>query len=414
MSGKWQAGRTPYFLGLWTVLAAACFTARVWIPKLAILPSGATWLDLAGTVAGILALSNLFTLLTIWLFEYQDKPPVEGIMVGRLYRLAAILAIFVYAAYGFGRLETFGTLFATFGGMLMGWSLQAPVSGLAAWALVSLKRPFRPGDRVQFPNLGLTGDVKDIGLMYTVLDQVGGTIGSEEAVGRYILVPNAMLFSQVAINYTVTQKEPYFLDEVVVRITFDSDWESAEKILLNAATDLTREIIATTGVQPYIRSDLYDYGVYLRLRYQTPVKDRAEIAYQLTKRIFVEIQRTPQVDLAIPFVYSARAGAHAMAAAERKEEESVSQEGGSLQEIPIDQIVNNQPPPPPDVIKQLGLSIAAQGLLQPIVVIRTPDQQGYEVLAGQQRLEACKRLGWRIIPALVKGTRPQVPAATDK
>ncbi len=116
-----------------------------------------------------------------------------------------------------------------FGGMLLGWSLQAPVSGFAAWMLVCVKRPFRPGDRIQFPNLGLTGDVKEIGAMYVVLDQVGGTVGSEEAVGRYILVPNAMLFSQVVINFTVPQEAAYMLDEVVVRITYDSDMQEAER-----------------------------------------------------------------------------------------------------------------------------------------------------------------------------------------
>src|SRR5208283_6130526 len=100
------------------------------------------------------------------------------------------------------------------------------------------------------------------------LDQVGGTIGSEEAVGRHILVPNAMLFSQVVINYTVTQDAAYMLDELVIRITFDSDWDEAERILLDAADRVTGDIIRISGVKPYIRSDIYDYGVYLRLRYQ--------------------------------------------------------------------------------------------------------------------------------------------------
>ena len=149
-------------------------------------------------------------------------------MVGRVYRLVAVLAVILGIAYGMDSLATFGTFFSLFGGMLLGWSLQAPVSGFAAWILVSLKRPFRPGDRIQFPSLGLTGDVKETGPMYTYLNQVGGTIGSEEAVGRYILVPNAMFFSQVVINYTMLQESPYMLDEVIVRITYDSAWNKAE------------------------------------------------------------------------------------------------------------------------------------------------------------------------------------------
>ncbi len=156
-------------------------------------------------------------------------------MLGRIYQLVAGLVIVLGLAYAFSQLSAFGSFLSLFGGMLLGWSLQAPVSGFAAWVLVSIKRPFRPGDRIQFPNLSLVGDVKDVGIMYTRLDQVGGTIGSEEAVGCSILVPNAILFSQVVINYTVMQEAPYMLDEVVVRITYDSDWNRAELILVDLA-----------------------------------------------------------------------------------------------------------------------------------------------------------------------------------
>jgi small-conductance mechanosensitive channel len=117
-----------------------------------------------------------------------------------------------------------------------------------------------------------------------------------------------MLFSQVVINFTVKQEAAFMLDEIVVRITYDSDMGKAEQILLDAAHAVTGDIIVATGMQPYIRSDLYDYGLYLRLRYQTKVQDRARIAYELNKRVLLGIQRTPSVDLAIPYIYSYRAG----------------------------------------------------------------------------------------------------------
>ena len=40
------------------------------------------------------------------------------------------------------------------------------MGGAVAWLLVLLKRPFRPGDRVQFPRLNMIGDVVDISTMY--------------------------------------------------------------------------------------------------------------------------------------------------------------------------------------------------------------------------------------------------------
>ncbi len=370
------------------------------------LPGDMSIFRLVGIIAGVMAISHAFSLATLWRIKHQKKPITEAVMVSRLYGVVAFVAAGLVLASGFGKLEAFGTFFSLFGGMLLGFSLQAPITGLAGWVLVSLKRPFRPGDRVQFPNLGLTGDIKDIGIMYTVLDQVGGTIGSEEAVGRNILMPNAMLFAQVAINYTARQEAGFMLDEVIVRITFDSNWEKAEEILLSAATDFTKDIIAITGMKPYIRSDMYDYGVNMRLRYQTPAKDRAEMSYKLSKRIFEDIQRTPTVDLAIPFVYSARAGARDLN--ERPPLPPTAQNGGDpeaklIQQIPLDKIKATHKTAETDVLDQLAQSIAAQGLLQPIVLIRTPGEHTYEIAAGHLRFDACKRLGWKTIPAVVRG-----------
>jgi small-conductance mechanosensitive channel len=161
----------------------------------------------------------------------------------------------------FGQLGPVAAALGAFSGLNLGWSLQAPVSGMAAWVMISLKRPLRVGDRVQLPSLGLVGDVVDLNPMHTVLNQVGGAVGSEEAVGRPILIPNAMLFSNVVINYTARQDAAFILDEVVVRVTYDTDWEETEGILLGAARAVTRDIIAQTGQQPYVRADMYDYGV---------------------------------------------------------------------------------------------------------------------------------------------------------
>ena len=369
------------------------------------LSSGMNALHLAGVVALVLGVCALFSLATQLLFARRKRPPVEGLMLARIYWLVAGIAAVCTVAYGFGVLGKFGTAFSMFGGMLLGWSLQAPVSGFAAWILVSVKRPFRPGDRVQFPSLALTGDVMDIGPMYTVLNQVGGTIASEEAVGRHILVPNAMLFGQVVINYTAQQGGAYVLDEVVVRITYDSDWRTAEKILLDVAQEVTAGVIAATGDQPYIRADLYDYGVYMRLRYKTLVKDRAETSYLINRRLFEEIQRAPTVDLAIPYVYSYRAG-H-----DRRTDEArrSAQDAGFIQ-LDLAAIHSHAAPADPQDVEQLAVSIAAEGLLQPILVAPSGESGRYEILAGHLRLEACRKLGWKTVPAIVRSSNRLGPS----
>jgi ParB family chromosome partitioning protein len=51
-------------------------------------------------------------------------------------------------------------------------------------------------------------------------------------------------------------------------------------------------------------------------------------------------------------------------------------------------------------LADLAASLAAHGLLQPILV--RPSAQGYELVAGERRLRAATKLGWESIPALVR------------
>ena len=238
-----------------------------------------------------------------------------------LWRIGVTFVAFLIVLGVFLELATISTIFGAFGGLFLGWALQPVVSGFAAWLLITIKRPFRVGDRVLLPSFNLVGDVVDVGAMYTVLNQVGGAVGSEEVVGRHILIPNSMLFGNLVINYTPkiqeelatpileqTKESAQILDEVIVRITFDSDWDTAENILLNAAREVTSDIVKAIGQGPYIRSDMYDYGVYLRLRYMTLATDRPRIKYEIEKRIFKEFSQSKKVDFAIPYVYSAKKG----------------------------------------------------------------------------------------------------------
>ena len=187
-----------------------------------------------------------------------------------------------------GGLKLMG-LSAGFFGMMLGWSLQAPVTGMAAWLMIVLKRPFKIGDRVIIA--GIMGDVTQITLTHVVLNQVGGTVGGEERSGRGILIPTAILFSQVITNYTFDAK--YVLDEVAVRITFDSDWELAKKIGLDAARAVTKDVIAETKQAPYIRCEFIDAGMYMRIRYQTEPPRRQETSSIVTEYILREFKKNP-------------------------------------------------------------------------------------------------------------------------
>ncbi|ASS89668.1 MAG: nucleoid occlusion protein [Bacillaceae bacterium] len=84
-----------------------------------------------------------------------------------------------------------------------------------------------------------------------------------------------------------------------------------------------------------------------------------------------------------------------------EEEKDVKEE---ILHIPVDEIVPNPFQPrtvfSEDKIDELAQTIRTHGIIQPIVVRKTDER--YEIIAGERRWRAVKKLGWMEIPAIVK------------
>ena len=131
----------------------------------------------------------------------------------------------------------------------LGWALQRPITGIAAWIMVITKRPFEIGDRILIGDT--KGDVVDITLTHVHLSEIGGTIASEETSGRTILIPNSILFEQKIINYTLQNE--FILDEVITLITYESDLEKAKEICLKAALQFLDDELKNQKELPFVR-----------------------------------------------------------------------------------------------------------------------------------------------------------------
>jgi ParB family chromosome partitioning protein len=81
--------------------------------------------------------------------------------------------------------------------------------------------------------------------------------------------------------------------------------------------------------------------------------------------------------------------------------------GAYLEEIPVGVIQANPRQPrqvfDEDALAELAASIAAVGLLQPVVVRRTASGE-YELIMGERRWRACQLAGLEVIPAIVRET----------
>lgn len=178
----------------------------------------------------------------------------------------------------------------------LGWALQRPITGFAAWIMIVLKRPFDIGDRIIVS--GIKGDVQDISLTHIHIGEIGGTIKSEESSGRVILIPNSILFEQNITNYTMRNEN--ILDVVRFLTTFDSDLTKAEEIAVSSAQEIMEEYKIRNDKTPYIREFFNDNGIEIQLRYYTKAFNREEISSKITKRIIEKVGQTKGIRFAYP------------------------------------------------------------------------------------------------------------------
>jgi len=223
----------------------------------------------------------------------KEKSNVEIFFRTSRYFLILLLLIFAFLAYG-GSLTGIGVVAGLLSAAL-GWALQRPITGMAAWLMVILKRPFEIGDRVIIGNV--KGDVVDITLIHIHIKEIGGTIASEETSGRIILIPNAKLFEQDIINYTY--KGELILDQVKFTVTFESNLERAQKIALDSAKEVLLECLPQPQ-EPYARTWFQPSGIDVYVRYTTPAPNREEISSKITRKIFDKVIPSKEVEFAYP------------------------------------------------------------------------------------------------------------------
>src|SRR3989338_138283 len=206
--------------------------------------------------------------------------------------LLVTLVIFLFAYVGSWAGLGLGLGFFT---AALGWALQKPITGIAAWLIVIAYRPFKIGDRVSIG--GVSGDVADIRLTHIYLNEVGGIAAGEENSNRVIMIPNSILFDQNIINYT--KSSPYVLDEVGFSVTFSSDIDIAKKIVLDSTRRITQEVIERIKQEPYIRIALTTDGVKLNVRYMSP----AVRLYEMSTKVAEEIVRGINSESKVQFAY---------------------------------------------------------------------------------------------------------------
>jgi small-conductance mechanosensitive channel len=170
---------------------------------------------------------------------------------------------------------------------------QEVIGSFAGYVNIVTGNLFRIGDRVRIGNV--VGDVLDISILRTTVMEIGEWVHADQYTGRIVTLANRVVFSDPVFNYT--QHWDYLWDEIVVPVTYNSDWRHAGEIMLEhgrAYTDCF-QAEAQTGlvdlaqhypvreatVEPTLYIVMTDNWIELTLRYVVEARERREVKGEL-------------------------------------------------------------------------------------------------------------------------------------
>jgi small-conductance mechanosensitive channel len=189
-------------------------------------------------------------------------------------------------------------------------ALQEVVSSFAGWVLITSGRAFEIGDRIEMG--GIRGDVIGFGVLRTTLMEIGNWVKGDQFTGRIVTISNSAVFQNPIYNYT--RYFQFLWDELSVPITFDSDFQKAQRILSEVAAEHTDTLIAVareeledmarhfrvsrTELSPLVFVSFDDNWVELSLRYITEAKRRRITRHMLSERVLERMSREPDIRFA--------------------------------------------------------------------------------------------------------------------
>jgi small-conductance mechanosensitive channel len=170
---------------------------------------------------------------------------------------------------------------------------QEVIGSFAGYLNIVMGNLFRIGDRVRVGNV--VGDVLDISILRTTVMEIGEWVKADQYTGRVVSVANRVVFSDPVFNYT--QHWPYLWDEIMIPITYGSDWRHAGEIMLQHSREYSSHLqtqaqaglhalmkrypVHDMPVEPLLYIVMTDNWIEMTLRYIVEARKRREVRGQL-------------------------------------------------------------------------------------------------------------------------------------
>lgn len=243
--------------------------------------------------------------------RYVDEPERQYRISRMVGRTGGIIAAIFFLGALFETTRDLITIFTVVGAGLA-ISLRETLMSFFGWGFIATRSPYKAGDRIEIN--GICGDVIDIRLLHTTMMEIRGWVDADQSTGRLVHVPNSAVFLHQVYNYT--RGFHYLWNELVVTVTFRSDWQAAREIMLDLAGEsaaiveqqVRKEIkqmaheylIFYTILTPFVYVRIVENGIRLTLRYLCEARKRRGTEHALTIIMLAKFKEHGGIEMAYP------------------------------------------------------------------------------------------------------------------
>ncbi len=176
-------------------------------------------------------------------------------------------------------------------------ALQDFFKNIVAGIIIFVSGTYRVGDRIEIN--GKFGDVIDIDIFYTSLLEIREWVAGDQATGRIVSIPNGYILSNTINHYT--KDHDFIWDEIMLPITYQSNWEKAVQLIKEVVTEETKAItkqaedeftalekkyfVSRRNVEPDVFLMPTDNWITFHIRYIAEVRERRILHNKLVKLI---------------------------------------------------------------------------------------------------------------------------------
>ena len=222
-----------------------------------------------------------------------------------LFIVGGIIILFIWLGSGSNFTVAMGIL-----GAGIAFASQEVIGSLAGYVNIVTGDLFQIGDRVRIGNV--VGDVLDVSILRTTVMEIGEWVRADQYTGRTVTVANRVVFSEPVYNYT--QHWPYLWDEIVIPITYTSDWRRAGEIMLEHGRRYTARFqsqaqaklsalienypVSETAVEPTLYVMMTDNWIEVTLRYVVEARERRWVKGQLHRELLQHFESMTDITVA--------------------------------------------------------------------------------------------------------------------